>query len=93
MTDTEAVRQCRGEGYLGEVAAQAGEGCRVYGDLLVNKVRVVAVVAVVGWWVGLFHLFYIYFIYFIMYLLFRSCVADALMPPSKPLKFALERAF
>jgi hypothetical protein len=72
MTDTEAVRQCRGEGYLGEVAAQAGEGCRVYGDLLVNKVRVAVVVG----WVGrggfiLFHL------------LFLFCVLDASLKTSK----------
>ena len=34
----ESVEQCRGEGYKEEVEAQRGEGCRVFGDMSINKV-------------------------------------------------------
>lgn len=35
---SEGVEQCKGEGYFEEIQAQKGEGCRVYGDMGINKV-------------------------------------------------------
>ena len=36
--DAESVEQCKGEGYNEEIKAEQGEGCRVYGDMNINKV-------------------------------------------------------
>jgi hypothetical protein len=38
LDNLEAVEQCRGEGYNEAIQAQRGEGCRLWGDLLINKV-------------------------------------------------------
>lgn len=38
LTRLDHVEQCKGEGYTEEIAAQQGEGCRVWGDMAINKV-------------------------------------------------------
>lgn len=41
ISNLESIEQCKHEGYQEEVFAQDGEGCRMYGELLINKVRIV----------------------------------------------------
>jgi endoplasmic reticulum-Golgi intermediate compartment protein 3 len=36
--NTENVEQCKGQGLKEEIESQRGEGCRVYGDMAINKV-------------------------------------------------------
>jgi hypothetical protein len=36
--NTETVEQCKGQGLKEEIESQRGEGCRVYGDMAINKV-------------------------------------------------------
>lgn len=38
MTSPDSVEQCKREGYAEKLLEQEGEGCHVYGKLLVNKV-------------------------------------------------------
>jgi hypothetical protein len=39
LLDVEKVEQCRHEGYKEEIEAQKGEGCHIWGELHINKVR------------------------------------------------------
>ena len=39
LQDLDKVEQCHAEGYKDEVGAQKGEGCHLWGDLHINKVR------------------------------------------------------
>ena len=40
LQDLDKVEQCHAEGYKDEVGSQKGEGCHLWGDLHINKVRV-----------------------------------------------------
>ena len=39
FSNPDGIEQCKREGYSQKMAAQQGEGCQVYGYLLVNKVH------------------------------------------------------